>query len=86
MKTYGARSPSARPRFGNPDLAIFRRGARSIRDRRRLADLSQRKGTRTDTVRFTNRSGRATTAYVALVIDTRGRSLDSSYTLTIRRG
>jgi subtilisin family serine protease len=77
---------TARPRFGNPDLAIFRRGARSIRDRRRLVDLSQRKGTRTDTVRFANPSGRATTAYVALLVDSRGRSLDSSYTLTIRRG
>jgi hypothetical protein len=77
---------SAKPRFGDPDLAIFRNGARSLKDRKRLVDLSENNGTKTETVRAVNRSNRAVTAYVALAIDPRGRSLDSVYTLTIRRG
>ena len=77
---------TARVRFGDPDLAIFRRGARSIRDRRRLADVSERSGTRTETVRLSNRGRRAVSAYVALAVDSRGRTRDSAYTLTLRRG
>lgn len=77
---------SVRPSFGNPDLAVFRRGARSIRDRRRLVDVSTRTGTRSETVRMVNRSGRAVSAFVAVAISSRGNSLDSAYTLTLRRG
>lgn len=76
---------SARVHFGDPDLAIFRRGARSISDRRRLADLSARSGSRTETVRLANRGRRPVTAYVALAMDARGKTLDSAYTLSIRR-
>jgi hypothetical protein len=74
---------TARVRFGDPDLAIFRRGARSISDRKRLVDLSERPGTRTETVRMVNRSRRALSAFVALAVDSRGKTLDSAYTLSI---
>jgi hypothetical protein len=76
----------ARPSFGNPELAVFRRGARHVNERKRLVDVSRRPGTRTETVRFTNRSKRAVSAFVALGISSQGRTLDSGYTLVLRRG
>ena len=75
----------ARPLFGDPELAVFRRGARSIRFRRHLVDVSRRPGTRTESVRIRNRSRRAVSALVALGM-ARGRTLDSGYTLVLRRG
>ena len=76
----------ARPRFGDLELAAFLRGSRSIRDRRGLVDVSRRAGTAAESVRIRNRSGRAVSAFVALAMSRRGRSLDSAYTLTLRRG
>ena len=75
----------ARPRFGDPELAVFRRGARSIRSRRHLVDVSRRRGRRTESVRIRNRSSRAMSAFVALGMS-RGRTLDSGYELVLRLG
>jgi hypothetical protein len=75
----------ARPSFGDPQLAVFRRGARSIRRRTHLVDASRRTGTRTESVRISNRSRRAVSAFVALAMS-RGRTLDSAYELVMRRG
>jgi Subtilase family len=82
----GARSRvrvSARPQFGDPVLAGFAPGTRSLRSRR-LA-TSRRTGRRTERITLRNRSGRARTYFVAVGVQRGGRSLDAGYRLTLRR-
>lgn len=75
------------PRFGNPDLAIFDRRATAVSQRSRLIAASTRGGSRkTDRVTVRNRGSRATTAYVVVVLDRSGGTLDAGYKLTVRKG
>jgi hypothetical protein len=74
---------TARPAFGNPVLAGFAPGTRTVR-REPLA-LSQRRGGRTERITLRNRSRRARTFFVGLAVQ-RGRVVDAGYRLTIRRG
>ena len=73
------------PRFGNPDVGIFDRRATAVSQGRHLLDVSERNGTRSDTVSVYNRGARATTAYVVVVIDDSGGKLDAGYTLRATR-
>jgi hypothetical protein len=76
---------SVKPSFGDPDLAVFSRGARDLGDARRVLGSSTRNGSATDSVVVTN-AGRATkSVYVGVAIDRSARSLDAGYTLTVRR-
>jgi hypothetical protein len=77
---------TVKPRFGDPDLAIYDGSARSVRARRHRLGTSERRGLRTDRLRVGNTSGRARRAYVHVFVDPRARTLDSAYRLTIRRG
>lgn len=72
------------PRFGDPELGLFSRGARSLSDRRNMIAFTDRRGGGTETVFARNRSGSARTYYVAVGIDQRARSLDAVYTLRAR--
>jgi hypothetical protein len=74
---------TARPVFGDPVMATFSSGAKSLRSRR-LA-TSRRKGSRTERIVVRNRTGRTRTFYVALATQSGARSLDAGYRLTIRR-
>ncbi len=73
---------TARPAFGNPVLAGFAPGTRSVR-RKPLA-VSHRRGDRTERITLRNRSGRARTFFVGLAVQ-RGRVVDAGYRLTIAR-
>jgi subtilisin family serine protease len=72
-----------RPAFGDPLLAGFAPGSRSLRGRR-LA-TSRRKGSRTERITLRNRSRRTRTFFVAIGVQRGGRSLDAGYRLTVRR-
>jgi len=83
---------TVKPVFGDPILAGFRRGTKSLSTCRRgrckssprLA-TSRRKGKRTERITLRNHSRRARTFYVAIGPQSGGRSLDAGYRLTIRR-
>ena len=82
----------ARPVFGDPVLAGFSSGtkslARCMRGRctssPRLA-TSRRKGKRTERITLRNRTSRTRTFYVALGAQSGARALDAGYRLTIER-
>ena len=82
----------AKPSFGDPVLAGFSSGTKSLqtcsrnrcRLRPRLA-TSRRKGTRTERITLRNRTGRTRTFYVALFVQPGARALDAGYGLTVKR-
>ena len=74
-----------KPSFGNPDLAGFDGSARSLDDTDQLLDQSRRSGRLSDTIRLRNPTRRAQEGYIVVYIDTRERTLDAGYRLTIRR-
>ncbi len=75
-----------RPRSGNPNLAVYRGSARSLEQTERIIARSRRSARATDSVRFTNRSARAATAYVVIDVSTRaGTPLNASYRLEFQR-
>src|SRR5215210_6817102 len=82
----------AKPTFGDPVLAGFSSGTKSLakctrsgcRSSRRLA-TSRRKGSRTERITLRNRTGRTRTFYVALGAQSGARALDAGYRLTIKR-
>ena len=83
---------SAKPLFGDPILAAFSSGTKSVSkcSRRRCTTsprlaTSRRKGSRTERIVLRNRTGRTRTFYVALGPQSGARSLDAGYRLTIRR-
>ncbi len=83
---------TARPAFGDPILAGFSSGTKSLarcnrsrcKSSPRLA-TSRRKGSRTERITLRNRSGRTRTFYVGIGPQSGARSLDAGYRLTIRR-
>ena len=74
---------AARPTFGDPVLAGFAPGTRSLRSKR-LA-TSRHAGSKTERITLRNRSRRKRTFYVAVGVQSGGRSLDAGYVLTVRR-
>jgi hypothetical protein len=82
----------AKPVFGDPVLAAFSSGTKSLArcNRRRCTSsprlaTSRRKGSRTERITLRNRTRRTRTIYVALGPQSGARSLDAGYRLTIRR-
>ena len=82
----------AEPVFGDPELAGFSSGTKSLSrcTRRRCTGSprlasSRRKGGRTERITLRNRTRRTRTFYVALGPQSGGRSLDAGYRLTIGR-
>jgi len=76
---------SVNPRFGDPDLRVLTARASDISDSPRIVAFSRRRGDRTDSVVVRNRARRGRTAFVAVYIDRGVRTLDSAYTLKVRR-
>ena len=75
----------AKPVFGDPVLAGFSSGTKSLTSCRAAIDCSRRKGKRTERVTLRNRSGRTRTFYVALGVQSGARALDAGYRLTVKR-
>jgi hypothetical protein len=73
------------PVFGDPDLAVYAKGARNLRDRRRRIAVSRHTGRRAERVRLVNGSRRAASIYVAVTLKARPRGLDAAYRLTVGR-
>jgi hypothetical protein len=74
---------TAKPTFGNPVLAGFKPGTKSLSGRR--TGTSRHSGSHTEHITLRNRTGRTGTFYVAVGVQRGGRSLDAGYVLTIRR-
>jgi len=72
------------PRFGDPSLAAYPAGTRSLRRGRALA-RSRRRGERTERIAISNPAARRQTYFVAVRIQGGARSLDAGYTLSVRR-
>jgi hypothetical protein len=69
------------PVFGDPDLAAYAPGARSIYDRHGRIARSRRPGKRAERLVLSNREGHAHTFYVAVT----PRSLNTAYVLGLKR-
>jgi Subtilase family len=69
------------PVFGDPDVAIYAPGTRSVADRRRQIARSSRPGERSERLTFRNREGRAGTFYIAVT----PRNLNTAYVLRLER-
>ena len=76
---------SAKPRYGDADLAVYGRRARSVQAGRHRLAGSHHDGRRTDAVEVVNRSRRAHTVYVETYIDASVRNLVAGYRLTVTR-
>jgi subtilase family protein len=73
------------PAYGDPDLEVFARRARTIYSRRGRVAISQRNGRSTDTVYIRNRARRQIHGYVAVSINPAVEELDADYLLEITR-
>jgi hypothetical protein len=89
---YRVKAPKGRslkltltPDFGDVDLAVHRRGAKTVDGRRLRVAASSRDGQRPDTVTVRGAGGRAETMWVSVAVDDAARSLDASYTLRVTR-
>jgi hypothetical protein len=73
------------PRFGDPDLEIYKHSADTIyRTRGRLA-RSGRSGSKTETIVWRNRSDKRVTVYADTFVSPRSRLLNASYRLVVDR-
>lgn len=75
---------SVKPLYGDVDVAVYNRNAKSLSQTSRILERSRHAGRRTDAVTVRNR-GRKRTAYVAVTIHRRFSVADAGYRLTIRR-
>ena len=73
------------PSFGDPDLAIFRRAARSLSDARHIIASSQRGAGRTDVARLFNRARTTITVYVVVYVPEEASFFDAGYRLEFQR-
>jgi hypothetical protein len=74
-----------KPRFGNPDLAVFTHTATSTRDDEQMIGRSRRKGKQRDTLTLRNPSKRKRAAFLVVYVDRKTRTLDSRYELRVQR-
>jgi hypothetical protein len=74
-----------RPTFGDPSLAVYGSGARSISDSSQIIARSSRRGSRTESVGLVNRTGSARAVYVMVAIPLSSRQLNAGYRLEFER-
>jgi subtilisin family serine protease len=84
MPRHSALRATLRPRYGDPDLFAYRGGARSLASRRAIVDLSVR-AHGPDRVYLVNTRRRKAYGYLAVRSAPDARTIDSRYTLIIRR-
>jgi hypothetical protein len=73
------------PGFGDPDLAVYRRAARSLEESRHVVAHSERGAGRTDAVRLVNGSRATITVYVVVYVPDEASYLDARYRLEFQR-
>jgi hypothetical protein len=73
------------PRFGNPDLEIYRASADTIYSARGRLARSARSGEKTETITWRNRSDRTVTVYAATFVSPKSRLLNAGYRLVADR-
>ncbi|MFL5781651.1 MAG: S8 family peptidase, partial [Thermoleophilaceae bacterium] len=71
------------PRFGDPDLEIYRKSATTIYSTRGRLARSARSGTKTETITWRNRSDRTVTIYADTFVSPRSRLLNAAYRLVV---
>jgi hypothetical protein len=74
-----------RPRFGDPDLFVFRGNARSLSDGHKIIARSRRGARRTDSVTIVNETRRPRVFYVAVAVKESSSTLNADYVLEFRR-
>jgi hypothetical protein len=73
------------PSFGDPDLEVYRRAARSLSETRHVIAYSRRGEGRTDVVRLVNDSRNTQTVYVVVYVPDQARFFDAGYRLQFVR-
>lgn len=73
------------PNFGDPDIAVYRRAARSLSEQRHVVAHSERGAGRTDSVRLVNNARTTITVYVVVYVSDQASFLDASYRLEFQR-
>jgi len=73
------------PSFGDPDLSIYARSARSLSQSRYVVAHGERGEGRTDVARLVNDSGITRTAYVVVYVPDEARFADAGYRLELVR-
>jgi len=76
---------SVKPAFGDTDVAVYDKRAKSLDQRSRILRKSGRAGSKTDAVTIRNRGRRSRSAYVRVFIHPRAKALNAAYVVTIRR-
>jgi hypothetical protein len=76
---------SVAPAVGDPDLAVYRRGATSIGDAARLVSISRRGGGHGDGITLTNRERASRSFFARVYVHATTSRLNSSYVLRIQR-
>jgi hypothetical protein len=82
LPPFGAAKVVVRPRFGDPVLAAYPAGTRSLRRGRAIA-RSRRRGERTEQIALSNPGAVRRTFLVAVRIQSHARGLDAAYTLVV---
>jgi hypothetical protein len=76
---------SVKPAFGDTDVAVYDKTAKSLDQRSRILRRSGHAGAKTDAVTIRNRGRRSRSAYVRVFIHPRAKSLNAAYVVTIKR-
>jgi hypothetical protein len=76
---------SVKPAFGDTDVAVYDKSAKSLDQRSRILRKSGHAGSKTDAVTIRNRGRRSRSAYVRVFIHPRAKSLNAAYVVTIKR-
>jgi hypothetical protein len=76
---------SVKPAFGDTDVAVYDKRAKSLDQRSRILRKSGHAGSKTDAVTVTNRGRKSRSAYVRIFIHPRAKSLNAAYVITIKR-
>jgi hypothetical protein len=76
---------SVKPAFGDTDVAVYDKRAKSLDQRSRILRKSGHAGSKTDAVTVRNRGRKSRSAYVRVFIHPRAKTLNAAYVVTIKR-
>jgi Subtilase family len=76
---------SVKPAFGDTDVSVYDKRAKSLDQRSRILRKSGHAGSKTDAVTVRNRGRKSRSAYVRVFIHPRAKTLNAAYVVTIRR-
>jgi Subtilase family len=76
---------SVKPAFGDTDVSVYDKRAKSLDQRSRILRKSAHAGSKTDAVTIRNRGRKSRSAYVRVFIHPRAKTLNAAYVVTIKR-